>query len=234
MPPRPALTSRMPGLACASTSAFTRPIVSGVFVAWMVTKSEIATRSSIVSTSCDAELAGAIRADERVVGDESHPERVRALRDQHADPAEADDPERLAVELDALPLRAVPLAGLQIGIGLGHVARLREQQRHACARRPRGCSTAARSRPSRRGASPRRRRRCRARCRPGRRRRDRCPAASTSAVTCVALRITKCRDSRQCRAELFGREAGLDLDVEPGRSHRVEPALGERFGDKNS
>ncbi len=39
MPPRPALISRMPGLACASTAALTSPTVSGVFVAWIETKS---------------------------------------------------------------------------------------------------------------------------------------------------------------------------------------------------
>ena len=42
------------------------------------------------------------------------------------------------------------------------------------------------------------------------------------------------RDSRQGRAERFGGEAGLDFDVETGRPHGVEPALGERLGDENT
>ena len=164
--------------------------MSGVLVAWIVTKSEIATSSSIVSASCTPSWRARSGAHERVVRDEAHAERVRTLRDQHADPAEPDDPERLAVELDAFPLRAVPAAGAQVGVRLRHVARLREQQAPSCARRPRGCSTAARSRPSRRAWSPRRRRRCRGRCRPGPTTTRSVPAASTSAVTWVALRIT--------------------------------------------
>ena len=41
------------------------------------------------------------------------------------------------------------------------------------------------------------------------------------------------RDARQRRGQLLGRETGLDLDVEPGRAHRFEPAFGERFGDED-
>ena len=77
----------------------------------------------------DAELAGAVGAHVRVEGDELHAERVRALRDEHADPAEPDDAERLAVELDALPPRPVPLAVVEVAVGLRDVAGLREQQR---------------------------------------------------------------------------------------------------------
>ena len=76
-----------------------------------------------------AELTRPIRADERVVRDEPHAERVRALRDEHTNASETDDAERLAVQLDALPSRAVPLARLQVGVGLRNIACLREQQR---------------------------------------------------------------------------------------------------------
>ena len=41
-------------------------------------------------------------------------------------------------------------------------------------------------------------------------------------------------DAGQRRAELLGRETGLDLDVETGRAHRVEPAFGEWFGDEDA
>ena len=104
----------------------------------------------------------------------------------------------------------------------------------ACARPPTGCSTAARSRPSRRGAWPRRRRRCRARSRRGRRRRDRSPASSTSAVTWVALRITSACAPLTASSSCSGRETGLHVDVEAGGAHGVEPALGEGFGDENT
>ena len=50
-----------------------------------------------------AELPGAVGTHVRVEGHELHAERQRALGDEHADAAEADDAERLAVELDALP-----------------------------------------------------------------------------------------------------------------------------------
>ena len=130
MPPRPALMSRMPGLACASTVGVHEPDrVCGVLVAWIVTKSQIANELFDRRHELHAELAGALGAHERVVGDEPHAERVGALRDEHADAPEPDDAERLAVQLDAFPLRAVPLPALQVGVRLRHVARLREQQR---------------------------------------------------------------------------------------------------------
>ena len=77
----------------------------------------------------DAELARPLRADVGVVGDELHPERVGPLRDEHADATQADDAERLVVQLDTLPAGAVPFTGPEITICLGDVARLREQQR---------------------------------------------------------------------------------------------------------
>ena len=84
--------------------------MSGVFVAWIVRKSDVGDELVHRLDELHAELAGAVGADERVVRDEPHAERVRTLRDEHADPTEADDAERLAVQLDALPLRAVPAA----------------------------------------------------------------------------------------------------------------------------
>ena len=46
IPPRAALTMRMPGLALASSSAPMSPAVSAVLGRWMVTKSDSATSSS--------------------------------------------------------------------------------------------------------------------------------------------------------------------------------------------
>jgi hypothetical protein len=78
----------------------------------------------------DAEAAGAIGGDVGVVGDEAHAEREGALGDQRADAAEADDAEGLAVQLDALPPGALPLAVDEGVVGLGHVAGLGQQERH--------------------------------------------------------------------------------------------------------
>ena len=55
-----------------------------------------------------ADLARPVRGHIRVVGDEPHTEGGRPLGHERADATEADDPERLAVQLDALPLGALP------------------------------------------------------------------------------------------------------------------------------
>ena len=125
MPPRPALIRRMPGFACVEHVGVHEADRVGRL--GRVDRDEVGDRDELVHRLGDlhAELARPIGAHERVVGDEPHAERVRALRDEHADAAEADDAERLAVELDAFPLRAVPRAGLEVGVGLRHVARLR-------------------------------------------------------------------------------------------------------------
>lgn len=48
-------------------------------------------------------LARPFGRDERVVRDESHPERAGALRNQFSDAPEPDDPEGLVAELDTGP-----------------------------------------------------------------------------------------------------------------------------------
>ena len=76
----------------------------------------------------DAELAEAVVADERVVRDDLHPEPDRPAGDLLADPAEAEHAERLALELDPAPPRALPAMLLQRGVGLRDVARERNEQ----------------------------------------------------------------------------------------------------------
>ena len=76
----------------------------------------------------DAELRGAAGLHVRVVGDHLGTERHEPLGREHADPAEADDADRLLVDLDAGVLRALPLAVLQCGIGGRDVAGGRQQQ----------------------------------------------------------------------------------------------------------
>ena len=107
-----------------------------------------------------AEVAEALGRDELVEGDHLHVERLRAARDQLADPPEADHAERLAVELVAAVARARPLAaGRGRRAPAGRCARARARA-PACARPPRRSSTPGRSRPGSRAWSPRPGRRC--------------------------------------------------------------------------
>ena len=75
-------------------------------------------------------LCGTPGGDVRIVGDQVHAERAGALGDQRAHAAEADDPQGLRVELNALPPLSLPGARGERGVSLGEVASLREEQRH--------------------------------------------------------------------------------------------------------
>ena len=77
-----------------------------------------------------AEFAEALLADEGVEGEHPHAEAVGAGRDQLADPAEAEDAERLGMQLDTGEPGAVPGTGDEGGMRLRHVAGQRQQQRH--------------------------------------------------------------------------------------------------------
>ena len=234
MPPRPALIKRIPGFACASTSAFDETDRVGRLRG--VNRDEVADRDELFDRRHElhAELARPIGAHERVVRDEPHAERVRALRDEHTDATEADDAERLAVQLDAFPLRPVPLPRLQIGVRLRHVARLREQQRdrvlgrrqdvrlrrvhhhHAAARRLGDVDVVeADAGPADDDQLARPRRALRRS--PAWRYGSRAPARPTTAAS-----------------SSFGREPELHVDVETGRAHRVEATIGKGFGDENT
>ena len=91
-----------------------------------------------------AYLPGPVVGQVRVVGDQAHAESERPLGHQSSYPAEADDPEGLAVELDAFPAGTLPPARLQRRVGLGDVAGLGQEQSAWCARPPRGCWTEGR------------------------------------------------------------------------------------------
>ena len=78
----------------------------------------------------DAHVLGPVGGDEGVVGHQPHAEGQGPLGHQGADPAQADHAQGLAVQLDPLPLGALPLAGHQGGVGLGDVAGLGQQQGH--------------------------------------------------------------------------------------------------------
>ena len=77
----------------------------------------------------DAHLRGAAGLHVGVVRDDLHPEGAEPLRDEHADAAEADDPDGLLVELDAGVLRALPLAVAQRRVGRADVAGGGEHER---------------------------------------------------------------------------------------------------------
>ena len=77
----------------------------------------------------DAQLAEALGGDERVERDDAHAERAGADGDELADAAEAEHAERLALDLDAAELRALPLAGGERRVRLRDVAGEREHQR---------------------------------------------------------------------------------------------------------
>ena len=82
----------------------------------------------------DAQLAVALGAHERVVGDDAHAEAAGAGGDELADAAEPEHAEHLLVDLDAAELRALPLARGQRAVRLRDVAREREHQRHGVLR----------------------------------------------------------------------------------------------------
>ena len=76
----------------------------------------------------DAELAEPVGRDERVVGNDAHPETAGAARDLLPDAAEAEHAERLAGQLDAAVCLALPAALLQRGVRLRDVACERDEQ----------------------------------------------------------------------------------------------------------
>ena len=80
-----------------------------------VQREEVGDRVDVVGRLglLDPQLAVALGADERVVRDHLHLKAAGALRDELADAAEAEDPERLLVQLDAGELRALPAAAGQ-------------------------------------------------------------------------------------------------------------------------
>ena len=76
------------------------------------------------------ELAEALRRDELVEGEDRHFEAEGAAGDELADSPEAEDPERLAVELVAPVSGARPLPFDQRRMSLGDVAKAGQRQRH--------------------------------------------------------------------------------------------------------
>ena len=95
-----------------------------------VQRDEIGAAQQLVERDAlDAEFDGAFRRQERVVGDDAHLQPLRAVGDDRADIAAADDAERLAGQLDPHEARFLPLAGLRRAIGGRDLAGQREHHR---------------------------------------------------------------------------------------------------------
>ena len=77
----------------------------------------------------DAELTRPFLGDVRVEGDDPHPERGEPFGHHRAHTPESDDAGGLAEQLHPLVAGALPPPGAERGVGLRHVARLRQKQR---------------------------------------------------------------------------------------------------------
>ena len=126
--PRAALITRAPSGSFAIASLSEE--AAGLGRQRQVQRQELGDGEHVVRAldALDAELAEALLRDERVVGDDAHPEPERAARDLLADAAEAEHAERLALELDPAPGRALPAALLQRRVRLRDVPRERDEQ----------------------------------------------------------------------------------------------------------
>ena len=138
--PRAQLTSRAPSFIAAIASASIRSIVSGVFGRCRVTMS--ARPSSSSSSSAPSTPSSRKRSAETNLSKaiDLHLEALGALRDELADAAEADHPERLAVELGALEAGAAPSRRRPASRGPGGRCGRGRASGPACARRRRPSS----------------------------------------------------------------------------------------------
>ena len=103
--------TRTPSCICANASASSQPRVSGVLGRWIGDEVGLARRRRRASRPSRRPSSRKRSArHERVVGEHAHAEALRARGHELADAAEAEDAERLLVDLDAAELRALPLA----------------------------------------------------------------------------------------------------------------------------
>ena len=120
---------RTPSFICANAPGPRRACVSSFSGRWSVIDVGLGVDLLHRAARFDAELAEALGGDERVVGDDAHPEPERAMRHLPADPPEAEDAERLPRDLDSREALAIPRAGLESGVRLRNVPDERKQQR---------------------------------------------------------------------------------------------------------
>ena len=95
-----------------------RPLVSGVFGRWTEMRSARSSSSSRVTSSMPSWAARA-GGDVGVVGDDRGSRTRPAAREQLADPAEPDDADRLAEDLDTVELAALPVCSRRVWSAAG-------------------------------------------------------------------------------------------------------------------
>ena len=103
-------------------------VVSSVSGVWTVRKSQRGSSGSRSATASMPSWAAPVRGEERIEAEDLHVEAGGAAGDLAADAAQADDAERLAGELGADELAALPLAGAHAGVGGGDVPGQGHQQ----------------------------------------------------------------------------------------------------------
>ena len=130
MPPRAVFTRRAPGFIRRELVLAEQPL--GLRRPRQMDRHEVGLDQERLERGhrVDAHLLRALGAHVGIERDHAHAEPGGALGHERAHPAEPHEADRLAGELDALPLRALPRPPLQRGVGLRDVARLRQQQRH--------------------------------------------------------------------------------------------------------
>ena len=139
IPPRAQLMIRTPSFIVAMLFALMTCFVSAIRGVWTVMTSATLKRS-LNGHHLDAELGRPLLGDERVVGNAFHVHGICPFCHFAADPAKADDPERLLVEFDAHELRALPLLLFQARGRLRDIAGEREHHRHRVLGRCKGVS----------------------------------------------------------------------------------------------
>ena len=181
----------------------------------------------------DAELAGPVGTHVRVVRRELHAEGAGPLRDEHAHTAETHDAEGLVVELDTFPAGAVPMTAPEVAVGLWDVAGLGEQEGDRVLRG--GEHVRLRGVDDHHAAA------------------GRClhvdvvePDAGTADDDELVGRLEHlggdlcgAADHERRRAphrteQLLRREVEVDVDLEPGCPHGLEPAVGELLADQDA
>ena len=95
-----------------------------------VQRDEISAREQVIELidKFDLQSARARRRQIRIVRNNAHPERDGAAAQFTADPAHADDAERLVIKLDAFEIFSVPISAAQSRIRSGNFSRHTEQE----------------------------------------------------------------------------------------------------------
>ena len=103
----------------------------GLFGLWQVHRNEITLRNDVIEAHhFNIHLTSTFFRNKWIVCNETHTESKCALCDQLANATKTDNTKGLVGKFDTFPLAAFPTTGLQRGMGLGHIARTRQEQSH--------------------------------------------------------------------------------------------------------